>query len=69
MSVCMDVAAGSGRAGNALGLRADEAPGILRQAQTNMLVRFSWRSIWMPAMILGRGFARQGRGGTHTQGL
>lgn len=47
---------------NSPGLQAHQAPRVLRrQAQTDVLVHLSWRRIWVPTMILGRGFATQGR--------
>ena len=55
---------------NALGLQADQAAGVLRrQALTDRLVHLSWRRVRVPTMILGRGFARQGRSETHSQRL
>lgn len=55
---------------NALGLQADQAAGVLRrQALTDRLVHLLWRRVRVPTMILGRGFARQGRSETHSQRL
>lgn len=46
----------------ALGFQAHQAPRVLRrQAWADVLVHLSWRRIWVPSMILGRGFATQGR--------